>query len=292
MQMFNNMIRTARMAGDTKAPVLGGNSMAAHALRQMVMLAASSTEPIQLCGVGGAGFVDLAQAIHDLSDLHDEPFVDASQGELGDDHFAIRWRGTLFLGDLSRLGRPVQNALLDWMDSSDGELVRIISAEPEDIAAVCRIVPELWAKLTALTIPYPALAQRKDDIPIILQRLWATSSFPLPPIFNRSAWASTLEHDWAGNFGELKRFAETMSHRYGGRSVSSDEIRRALGVDAERQKPQTSINLKQHLAEEEKLFLIEALLRSRGVVQQAAMLSGLKRTTFLAKMKRHGLARP
>lgn len=291
MQMFNNMIRTARMAGEANAPVLGGNSMAAHALRQMVLLAAGSFDPVQLCGVGDGGSADLARVIHEQSDDHDEPFVDASQGDLGDDHFAICWQGTLFLGDVSRLNRDVQVSLLDWMDSRDGEMVRVISTQPEQIASVCRIIPELQSRLTMVSISYPSLAQRCDDIPIILQRLWATSCFPLPPIFNRRAWASVLKHGWSGNFGELKEFAEKMSHQYGGRSVGSEEIERALGSGTKRTQCRPDFNLKQHLAEEEKLFLIEALLRSRGVVQQAAMLSGLKRTTFLAKMKRYGLAR-
>jgi DNA-binding NtrC family response regulator len=291
MQLFNTMIRTARMTGDTKAPVLGGNSMAAHALRQMVIIAAGSFDPVQLCGAGGTGFVDLAQAIHEQSEHRTEPFVDASQGDLGDDHFAIRWVGTLFLGDVSRLSRLVQASLLEWMDSPDGATVRVISAQSPQIASACHILPELQAKLTVVSIPFPALQQRQDDIPAILQRLWATSSFPLPPIFNRSAWAAVLQHDWSGNFGELKEFSEKMSRQYGGRSVSSEEILRALGGNSNGFGRMPSSNLRQHLAEEEKLFLIEALLRSRGVVQQAATLSGLKRTTFLAKMKRHGLAR-
>jgi DNA-binding NtrC family response regulator len=283
MQTFNSMIRTARMASESKAAVLGGNSMAAHMLRQMVLLAAQSGEAVQITGADAAGHIDLARAIHGQSSAATDGFIDASRDDLIS-HDRVATGQTVFVGDVSRLSAQSQEALLTCT-------ARMVSTRPESIADAAKICPHLQAKLSKFSIPYPPLAARKDDIPIMLQRLWAGSSYPLPPVFERTAWSCMLSHGWPGNFGELRRLAERLSRDFGGRTVDADNVRSLLRGGSPAKAPPRSFNLKDHLAEEEKLYLIEALLRSHGVVQQAATLSGLKRTTFLAKMKKHGLAR-
>jgi transcriptional regulator of acetoin/glycerol metabolism len=89
----------------------------------------------------------------------------------------------------------------------------------------------------------------------------------------------------------LRDFSEKASRLHGGKRVSTDQVRKSLGQYAARELARGDFSLKQHLAQEEKLFMIEALLRCSGNVQSAAGLAGIKRTTFLAKMQRHGLAR-
>jgi DNA-binding NtrC family response regulator len=287
------MIRAARKAPEDKTPVLGGNSAAAHALRQIVALAGRSFEAIQLSGEDDAGHRDLAKAIHELSVCPDLPFIDATTKHFTEDHFAFRWEGTLYLGEVGRLSLSLQRALLSWIESDDSAMVRIISIRPDRTVSRLEVIPELCGPLTTFHIPYPALSQRKEDIPIMMQRIWANDPYPLPPIFDRSGWTRLLSHQWPGNFGELRNFAERTSRSYGGRTVSAEHVGRMMGhADHQAIYEKPLIDLKQHLAQEEKLFMIEALLRSGGIVQQAADISGLKRTTFLAKMKRHGLTRP
>jgi DNA-binding NtrC family response regulator len=291
MQQFDQMIRIARETNDSPEPVLAGNSVAAHALRQMAAIAAQSLEPVLLLGADESTQTDIAKVIHNQSALSAELFVDGSQGQMSADHLAVRWHGTLFLGNVGRLTQSVQHALLAWMESSDGQNVRIISAGQEPADMLRPIIPELQSRLSTLTIPYPPLAQRSEDVPIILQRLWANGTYPLPPILERSAWSAILAHGWPGNFAELQAFADKSARLYGGRQVTADHVNKLLGRDIAREIERQGFSLSQHLAQEEKLFLIEALLRSGGVVQAAANSAGLKRTTFLAKMKRHGLAR-
>jgi DNA-binding NtrC family response regulator len=290
MRQFNAMIKTARASGGASEPVLAGNSVGAHALRQLASLAAQSMEPVQLSGPDGSGFLEIATAIHARSALAGEPFVNADCQSMEEDHFAIRWHGTLYIGDVGRLGQSVQQALLDWMNGADGQNVRVISAKCGSDQGD-RILPALQQRLRALNIPYPPLASRADDIPIILQRIWAESSHPLPPIFERHAWIALLSHDWPANFDELKSFADRASRLYGGRQMGADQLKKLLGQQAARELARSNFSLKDHIAQEEKMFIIEALMKCNGVVQDAAILAGLNRTTLLSKMKRHGLAR-
>lgn len=286
MPKFDQLIKTARNAPIYREPVLAGNSAAAHGLRQTISLAAQSTEPIQLSTCEGAGYREIAMAIHARSFPTGEPFIDSDCHAMDDDHFAIRWRGTLFLEDVGGLSSSVQQALFDWMYSDDGQQVRVIS-----LTSIRPVLPPLAAKLSAVTIPYPPLADRKEDIPVILQRLWASSEYPLPPLFERSAWSQLLAHDWPGNFDELRDFSARAARLYGGRQVVGEHIGKLLGQNAARDLAGPGFSLKEHLGNEEKMYLIEALLRSNGVVQEAAKRAGVNRTTFIAKMKRYGLAR-
>jgi DNA-binding NtrC family response regulator len=288
---FDKMLRQASTAVTTTEAVLAGNSTSAHALRQMVSLAAQSGDMMQIEAVAGAGQAEIAKAIHDQSALANEPFVVSDCLQMADDHFAIRWQGTLFLGDIGRLTYEVQSALLAWMDSADGQYVRIITtAQPGNLAKRPIITP-LAQRMTEFKLSVTPLAQRADDIPVILQRLWAEGTHPLPPIFDRSAWDAVMRHSWPGDYEELKDFAWRASRLHGGRTLSCDQVKRLLGHRAPRDMAEPGFALKQHLHQEEKLFLIEALLRSEGVVAKAARIAGINRTTFVAKLKRHGLAK-
>ena len=290
MKHFNILIRQTAVLPLKAAPVLAGNSIAAHSMRQLVALASSSNAPVLLTGPIGAGKQAVARAIHAQSAFPDQPFIETSGGLIQADQLSARWEGTLYLQQLSEIPIPLQHALLDWLDSPQALSVRLFVAA-EHSPDPDRVIAPLIHRISKLRIPCPALVQRKDDIPVMLQRLWAADLDHIPPIFDRVGWAALLDHDWAGNFRALTDFAGKASHLFGGRIVSVEQIRRLLTGQREKRLDCENFDLKQHLAEEEKLFLIESLLRSNGVLAAAAGIAGLKRTTFIAKMKRHGLAR-
>jgi DNA-binding NtrC family response regulator len=293
MNHFNHMFSFSQ-GREPETPILAGNSIAAHALRKLVMLAASSNQPVLLTGPKGSAKAALAKAIHAQSQFASDPFIDTDCLQVTQDHFAIRWEGTLYLSDIGQLSAVGQCALVDWQDSEDGKFVRLIASTSESLTAKVErgeFDRKLQARLTTLSIPCPTLAQRKHDIPAMLQRLWAADLSGLPPIIDRDAWGCLLAHSWPGNLAELHQFAAKASRLHGGRKIPVEQVESLLGKRASRQLRNPHFNLKEHLAQEEKLFLIEALLHSEGVVQAAAQRAGLKRTTFLAKMKRYGIMR-
>jgi DNA-binding NtrC family response regulator len=294
VQKFDYLIRAANGARSGQAPILAGNSVVAHAVRQMVALAADSPDPLLLTGPDATPHTAVAKAIHTQSAYPDDPFIAVDCGNFSDDYFAVRWEGTLLLHNIAALDVSCQHALLRWMGSDDGQHVKTIVSTPltvEQFAISEILIEPLKKQLAAAYIPCPTLAQRKGDIPVILQRLWADDRDQVPPVIDRAVWTRLLNHDWSSGFAELCDFAQRASRTFGGRNVSAEQIGQLLGAKVGREMGRPDFNLKQHLAKEERLYLIEALLRSNDVVQQAAGMAGLKRTTFLAKMKRHGLAR-
>ena len=290
MYQFDRMIQSPRSVPDSASPLLAGNSASVQSLRQLVALAAGSSDPVLITGPAGAGKHTLAKVIHAHSPIAACPFIETSGCSFSIDRLAARWEGSYYLQDVQSLPVPAQHRLLTWLDSSQAQTVKLIaSSDGRDDGD--RIIAPLRIRLHRLRVPCPALMQRREDIAVILQRLWATERDHAPPIFDQEAWAAVNDHGWAGNYRELEALAGKTSRLFGGRNVSADQVRRLLGGHSEKRLDCNNFDLKQHLAEEEKLFLIESLLRSNGVIASAAGIAGLKRTTFIAKMKRHGLAR-
>ena len=290
MYQFDRMIQGSRAVPETASPLIAGNSVSAQSLRQLLALAAGSADPVLITGPAGAGKHTLAKVIHAQSPRAACPFIETSGSSFDVDHLTARWEGAFYLRNVQLLSVPAQHRLLRWLDSDDATDVKLIaSSDGRDDGD--RIIAPLRVRLHRLRVPCPALIQRRGDVAVILQRLWAVESDHVPPILDGDAMAVVLNDAWAGNYRALRDFAGKTLRLFGGRDVTAEQIRRLLGGQSERQLTAKSFDLKQHLAQEEKLYLIEALLRSNGVVAAAAGLAGLQRTTFIAKMKRHGLAR-
>lgn len=290
MYQFDRMILGSRAVPETASPLLAGNSLSVQSLRQLVALAAGSADPVLITGPVGAGKRTLAKVIHAHSPFASCPFIETSGSAFAAEHLAARWEGIYYLQDIQLLPVPAQHRLLTWLDSENAFSVKLIaSSDGQDDAD--RIIAPLRIRLHRLRVPCPALGQRRGDVATILQQLWADDRDHSPPVLDRDALDTIVNHNWPGNYAALKAFADKAGRLFGGRKVSVEQVRKLLRGDSERQLDCENFDLKQHLAQEEKRFLIEALLRSNGVVAAAAGMAGLKRTTFMAKMKRHGLAR-
>lgn len=290
MYQFDRMIQGSRAVPETASPLLAGNSLSVQSMRQLIALAAGSADPVLITGPAGAGKHSLAKVIHAFSPHAAAPFIHASDMSFVTDHLDADWQGTYYLQNAHLLSVPSQHRLLAWLDSDKAKTIKLIaSSDGRDDGD--RIIAPLRVRLHRLRLPCPALIQRRGDVAAILQRLWAEDRDHVPPILDRDAWAAVGNDPWAGNYRALRDFASKAIRLFGGRNVTAEQVRRLLGGHSEQQLRQGEFDLKQHLAQEEKLYLIEALLRSNGVVASAAELAGIQRTTFIAKMKRHGLAR-
>lgn len=288
---FQQMIARAALAPGCASPLLAGDSTVAQSLRQLATLAAGSMDAVLIKGTAGSGKRALAQAIHAASPHRHGLFIDASGSDFDLSYLQEKQEGTLHLRNVMLLPVPIQHKLLLWLDSEPALYVRLIAtSDAQDDGD--RIIAPLRARLERLYIPCPGLSQRRDDIAAMIAALWdADGNQHAPPILDDQGWDILREHSWPGNYRALTAFSVKAKQMYGGTAMTASHIRRLLdGKTVSAAKPMP-FNLKQHLAQEEKRFLAAALMQCNGIVAAAAARSGLKRTTFLAKMKRYGLAR-
>ena len=290
MRPFRQPDAQARHFSDHSAPILAGNSVSAHSLRQLVALVADAHDPLLLTGPTGSGKLALARAVHAMSPLAGASFA-ATKGEFFNaDILSARWDGVLYVDDIELMPVNTQLGLLRWLDTEQARRVRLIAASSAATPQENVIAP-LQQILWRLRIPCTPLSRRREDVPVIVRQMWMNEPDRLAPILDQECWALLSGHRRAASFRELETLAHRLQHLFGGRMVSPEQLRNFLDGRDEKWLESERFDLKQHLAQEERRFLVEALLRSDGVVASAATLAGLKRTTFLAKMKRHGLAR-
>jgi two-component system, NtrC family, nitrogen regulation response regulator GlnG len=289
MHSFDQLIHNANLGKASTEPLLAGNSVAAHALRQIVALASGSIVPVMLIGQDTVFNRSIANAVHRQSAYPDDPFIEADCKRMDRDHFSIQWEGTLYLDDITIVDVHSQLALFDWMNREESQNVRIIAASANSLrtlGAEDQLIKPLIQTFSSLVIPSPALADRTEDIPDILHQLWQE----YPKQIEAAALEKLKEHKWPAGYAELLAFAEKLLHLDGLGSLSGELVTSLLKSGTDEPVSRPHINLKQHLAEEEKLFLTGALLRSQGIVPKAAEIAGLKQTTFVAKMRKYGLA--
>lgn len=218
-----------------------GKSIAMRVLFARLERVAKTMEPVLLLGESGTGKELLARALHDASPRSQGPFVvfDCAavspalvESELfGHEKGAFTGAhatrtglveaargGTLFLDEIGELSLDMQPKLLRMLENRTIRPVgsnhvhpvdvRIVAATHRDLparAAAGEYRADLYYRLAVAEVRIPALRDRREDIPLLVERLLAARDPPatiedLPP----NALAMLTAHHWPGNVRELR----------------------------------------------------------------------------------------
>jgi sigma-54 specific flagellar transcriptional regulator A len=249
--------------------------------------------------------------------------------------FEMAEGGTLFLDEIGDMSLPMQVKILRVLQERCFERVgsnqtircnvRIIAATHRDLDAMVdagTFRQDLFFRLNVFPIYVPALRQRIEDLPLLLQhfRRKQEANGDLSADFSQGALQALMHYGWPGNIRELENLVERLGITHGGQLVrvkdlptryvgqvcDDEEEAKALLLDkpllsaistqmsvprndAPTVLSQEGMDLKQYLQDLEVNYINEALRQVDGVVSQAARLLGLQRTTLVEKMKKFGL---
>ncbi|SEM98902.1 two-component system, NtrC family, C4-dicarboxylate transport response regulator DctD [Sphingomonas gellani] len=289
LAMENRRLRT--LAEESAADELVGQSPAIRRLRTTLPVVADADLDVVLEGETGTGKQLLARLIHRASRRNRHRLVTldcavlpaAAEDAAFDAHGAISraGRGTLFLDNLDRADERLQHRLAQFverravaLDTRDPVPVdaRIIAAVDE--GGRSRVLPTLFHRLAAVTLRLPPLAERPEDVPLLVAHFLAAQGGGR----SQSARApSDLAHltgrrTWPGNVRELEMAV----------------ARAALGLD-EAAPVSADLPLPERVRAYEQALIVDAVTRAGGEVSRAVDLLGIPRETFYYRVKRLGI---
>ncbi|MBW2463812.1 MAG: sigma-54-dependent Fis family transcriptional regulator [Deltaproteobacteria bacterium] len=269
-----------------------------------------------------SGRADGPLVVADSSALRPEDAAAALFGRQGDDPkpgwLSLARGGSLFIADIPALPLEVQRRLADALAEREARPVGATGAEPidvrviaaartplEDLVAQDVFDAELARWLSPLQASVPSLRERPEDIPslTLLAIDRACRLFARPTLgIDDEALALLGDHDFPGNVRELTWLVTRAVAGASAERLAADDFR-VLGVGRDHDDlDETPDELTDEasnahpydgtLRDLERRILVHALETAEGNKSEAARLLGLKRTTFLDKLRRHDLAPP
>ncbi len=290
-------------------------SPAMRALVRRVTEVAPLDAPVLLVGEDPSALDRVGHLLHDSSGRREGPIVVADcagvrperaeaalfgeSSELRPGWLRLAEGGTCLLLDAPALSLDAQAKLAEAIATrrahpADGAAaypidVRVVAtsrADVEALVATGAFDVELHRRLEPLTLSVPALRERREDVPslvlLALDRSCRTAGRPVMGI-DADALDVLNAHDWPGNLAELESVVARAVARANGPNVRLVDLP-SLAT--------TEDPLGGTFAEIEARALEHAVALAGGNKSEAARMLGLKRTTFIDKLKRYDLLGP
>ncbi len=239
-----------------------GRSEAIADVRHLIEQVAGTEASVLILGESGTGKEVVARNIHYHSLRGKGPFVPVNCGAIPPElleselfghekgaftgaisarkgRFELAEGGTLFLDEIGDMPQPMQVKLLRVLQERCFERVggnKTIQANVRVVAATHRNLDtmieegsfreDLFYRLNVFPIEMPALRERIEDTPLLIQELMARleAEGASPVHLTPRAIASLMEHDWPGNVRELANLIERMVILYPGQMVDVNRL--------------------------------------------------------------------
>ena len=179
--------------------------------------------------------------------------------------------------------------------------VRIVAATNSDLSQSVKegtFRQDLFYRLNVIPMHLPALRDRREDIPLLVQSFLEKLSKELVPpradvVFSQDAMRRMMAFDWPGNVRQLENLVERVLALTPGRSrIDIQDLPLEIqetGKDqtiVEKTLPEAGIDLQRQLEDMEREMIQLALERTGGNKNRAAQILNVKRTTLVEKTKR------
>jgi len=334
---------------------LVGTSREIQIVREMMAQVADKDVSVLITGESGTGKEVVARNLHYNSPRRDKPFVPVNCGAIPAElleselfghekgaftgainsragRFEMAEGGTLFLDEIGdmplnmqvKILRVLQERCFERVGSNKTQAVdvRIIAATHRNLEQMISgnfFREDLYYRLNVFPIEIPALKDRAEDIPLLINELVSRmESEQRGSIrFNSAAIMSLCQHDWSGNVRELANLVERMAimHPYAvigvkdlpakyrhvdiveeefvteNKSASHGNGTSFVSMNDTHLLPDQGIDLREYIANLEMSLIQQALNDCGGVVARAAEKLCVRRTTLVEKMRKYDMSR-
>jgi two-component system response regulator PilR (NtrC family) len=329
----NRDLRDQLRAGAYRFDEIIGRSSKMKGLYDLISRAAPSRATVLIQGESGTGKELVARAFHAKSARADRPFVTVNSGNLPPDllesnlfgHvkgaftgavlpkkglFEVADKGTIFFDEIGNIKPDTQAKLLRVIQEREfmrlGGVdtikvdVRIIAAtnvDLRDLVKAQEFREDLFYRLNVITVQLPALRERKEDLPLLVQHFldkYGEESSKPGLLLTPAAMDRLSAYDWPGNVREVENVIERAVILCGGREIDADLIPDEISPNARHDAPDVvipseGIHFREVIIGHERRYIEAALDAAGGVQKKAAELLHIKPTTLNEMIKRYDI---
>lgn len=312
-----------------------GKSLACVKMKNKAKKYALTNSTILITGESGTGKEMLVQGIHNISDRVQGPFVALNCAALPENlleselfgyvdgaftgakrggrqgMFELAHGGTLFLDEIGEMPLSLQSRILRVLQEREvmplgGESiipidVRIIAATNQNLSKMVeegKFRSDLYYRLNILRIHMPTLAERKEDIPLLADKLLQKMQYINPNLKSITEEAKSFLSNckWPGNIRQFVNMMERIMLLTDGDTITKQDVINAYEDDKEiltsnnnekgiieSTEPINTVD--KNLAQMEIELLRKVLVEENYNYTKAAKRLGIHRTTLWRKLK-------
>jgi two-component system NtrC family response regulator len=287
---------------------------------------ADTKSTVLITGETGTGKELIARAIHNRSAQRDMPLIKVNCAAIPESlleselfghvrgaftgaattkkgKFALADGGTIFLDEIGTMSTALQAKLLRVLQEREFEPlgaertqkvdVRVIAATNRDIRQMVadgKFQEDLFYRLNVIPIELPALRERREDIPALVEHFLKKHAQRTGRRIDRideGVLPALQQYEWPGNVRELENTIERAVVLSSGPVITAQSIS-VLGAAGPPSSSLPSLRLRQNIEWVEKETIRRALESARGVKKDAAELMGISQRAlsyYLAKYR-------
>jgi two-component system NtrC family response regulator len=302
-----------------------GKSSAMKKVIELINYVAQTDVSVVIQGETGTGKTFVAEALHNLSNRAENPFVRVDIGLIPDSlieselfgyrkgaftsaavnktgFFEAANRGSIFIDEIENMSAATQSKLLTVIERKEiypiGSTsptsidIRIIAATNKDIRESVKkkeFREDLFYRIGEFIITIPPLRERSEDIPFFAQKFLMEACSELKKQikgFSEDALSFLTGYSWPGNLREMKN-AMRRSVLLTGSDIINQDILQSLVNDTCNTPDSTFMSLKYEIRELEKKKISEAILKTEGNKTKAAEILQISYKSFCDKLKEY-----
>lgn len=306
-----------------------GKSPAMLNLFELIGNVSDSNAPVMISGESGTGKELVARAVHEAGPRKGKAFIKVNCAALNENlleselfghvrgaftgadrarigRFEAAHEGTILLDEIGDIPPSTQVRLLRVLEEKKIERVgdhtsipidvRIVSATNKDLEELIRqgkFREDLFFRINVFPISCPRLADRMEDIPMIVQHFVRQNS-------NRSdkrilgvtpeAMATLMAYPFPGNVRELRNAIEYAFVLCSGGSIDVEHLPARISAQV-RELPASAPEIRSLVPENDREALLDALRRTGWNQTEAARILGVSRVTVWKRVKKYGIRR-
>lgn len=317
-------------AGPAPDTAIVGRSPKMLEVYRAIARVAPSNASVLILGASGTGKELVARAIHVHSPRAHMPFMPVNCGAFSEslleselfghekgaftgaqsDHpglFEAAHGGTLFLDEISETKPGFQVNLLRALQEQQMRRVgsnkyvpvdvRILAARNKDVQTLIEagsLREDLYYRLSVVTIHLPTLAQRREDVPLLIQHFLKLSNAKSKKSIRITAQAAQLlgNMSWPGNVRELENFIERLAIFCVSGEIGVEDVEREARTKRQGSPATVPSNGAATLQDMERQHILPVLEDTQGNKSRAARALGIERKTLYEKARRLGIDLP